>query len=200
MKNQEENSVGQYNPAAWLNKLLNELQESFIFDKGELDTQQMSGPFLARCESAAGTALAVTKLRRERQRIGFVPLSFTEYIEGLARVAKVSVSRISDWLGIVSFSELNSSSSPSVARLAKEIGMTLRELLVHVRIGFAAEFDSSPMALLVARRRRHGDSRSELDHCEDVLLDIESSYAPERKMKLDEIKSNLQSLYGEFNR
>lgn len=199
MNNQEKHSRVQYEPIAWLGELLTQLQQSFIFADSELDQQTISGSFVERCESAADAALSVAKLRRERYRIGFVPLSLGEYIEGLARVAKISLSRVVDWLGIVGFSKFDSPSSAGLVRLAQEIGMTLRELLVHVRIGFAAEFDSSPVALLVARRRRPGDMRSELDNCEDVLLDIEASYAPERKMKLHEITSDLQSLYEEFN-
>jgi hypothetical protein len=185
-ENAETDSNADYRPPDWLATLLLEVTE-----EGELSPLEYvtSGEFVIGCEQAAVVSLSVARLRKERQRAGFVPLALNEYIEGLVKVAGASLGTVLSWLGLSTLDCSDEPSAVALARLAKEIGMGARELLLHLRIGFAVQSHVAPVSLLLARRRGSGTVQSNLDECEQVLAEAESSYSSEAIGELRKLES-----------
>src|SRR4051812_31954834 len=96
--------------------------------------QDVPEGFRQRCRQSAGAALTLARLRRERERIGFVPLSLPDYVEGMARALGESLSEVLAWLGL---RELRGEDAAApLARLGHALGMSWRETLAHLRIAF----------------------------------------------------------------
>lgn len=167
-------SIESHDIPAWLVDVLRISQDSLVFS--QLDEEPVSTEARQKYREAANIAFSLAKLRKEKERVGFVPLSLAAYVQGLVKVANVSLSPILMWLGIDDLSKPSSNSARGFARLAQEIGVELREALVHLRIGFAEKIEAAPMPLLVARQRSTGLRRSHLEDCEAVLGEIESEY------------------------
>lgn len=179
----------------WLTQAFEESRDYMFFNEyepGAVDTQ-----FRDRCREAAAFALSMGQLRAERHRIGFVPLSLSAYIQGLVKMTNVSLEPILKWLGVEELSQLGSASAVRLARLARGIGIELREALIHLRIGFAEDVDGAPMSLLVARQRSTAGGRSTLEECESVLNDVESAYDIESLKELRRAEFEFRSRYKE---
>src|SRR2546423_336645 len=177
MNEPEQNSPAQietHEPPAWLVNLLRVAAESAIL--GTPEEVPATPELLTKYRTAADVALCFARLRKERDCIGFVPLSIVDYIQGLIKVTNVPLAPILTWLGITDLAELGPGSAKAFAKLTQGIGISLREALVHLRIGLAEQIDSAPMPLLVARQRSSGAFRNQLEECEAVLSEIESEY------------------------
>lgn len=187
--------IESYEPPDWLIDLLRISRGSTFFDEQTEDS--ISPELRSRYRAAAHIALNITKLRKERARIGFVPLSMADYIHGLVKVASVSLSQLLSWLGIDDLSRPNAKSAKGFARLAQEIGISLKEVLIHIRISFAEQIDSAPMPLLVARQRSTGTIRSQLEECDAVLSQIEAEYDLESLKELRRTEFEVRAAYKE---
>jgi hypothetical protein len=177
MNEKEQNSSAQietHEPPAWLVNLLRVASESALLETPE--GVPATPAMLSRYRMAADIALYFVRLRKERDSIGFVPLSIGDYIHGLIKVTNVPLAPILTWLGVNDLSKLGPRSAKAFARLTQGIGISLREALVHLRIGLAEQIDSAPMPLLVARQRSSGAFRNQLEECEAALSEIESEY------------------------
>jgi hypothetical protein len=166
-----------------------------VFSQLEVDENDKA--FKRRCREGANLALSLSSLRKERERVGFVPLGLAAYLQGLSKVADVSVGPILSWIGIDDLSRLSSASSVSLARLARAIGIELRQALIHLRIGFAEQIDGAPMALLVARQRSTSLTRNSLEECEAVLGELELDYDLESVNLLRRAEFEFRSAYKE---
>jgi hypothetical protein len=173
----EEAGADGFEPAAWLADLLHE------------------AAFEERCRSAAAAALSVERLREERQRVGFVPLSLGEYISGLVQLADAPLAPVLSWLGVEDLSGTEPGSARAAARLAREIGMSMHETLAHLRVGLAAQFGSAPVPLLVARHRAPGPARPPLEECEAALGRVEAEYDLEGLHKLKQLKTEVGAAF-----
>lgn len=156
---------------------------------------QTDEAFSARCREAAEAALIVSKLRKERLRVGFVPLSLVEYIHGLVKLAGVPLAPVFSWLGVTDLAAARPQSVFAAARLARELGMSAREAVAHLRISFAAHVGSAPVSLLVARYRSTGLRRTPLEECEEALEQIESGYDLDNLHKLRDLESEIGAAY-----
>src|ERR1051325_2658397 len=124
MNNREPDSEIEYQPKPWLSRLLLTAQTPETSNDA-LEDGRVTDLFLTRCEEAAYVGLSVLRLRRERHRVGFVPMSFDQYIDGLVKVADVSISPVLNWLGIKNLS--SPVVSTAAVRLAREIDISRRE-------------------------------------------------------------------------
>jgi hypothetical protein len=177
MNEPEQNSPAQietHEPPAWLVNFLRVAAESALLDAPE----EVPAPpeLLAGYRAAADVALSFARLRKERDSIGFVPLSIVDYVQGLIKVTNAPLTPILTWLGITDLAELGPRSARAFAKLTQGVGISLREALVHLRIGLAEQIDSVPMPLVVARQRSSGAFRNQLEECEAALSEIESEY------------------------
>jgi hypothetical protein len=151
--------------------------------------------FRQSCRHAGGTALILTRLQQEREQVGFVPLAFQDYVEGLAQVVGASLSGVMTWLGLKGWPQLDEAGAEAMARLGHVLGMSLRQILAHVRISFAREWGIAPMPLLLARHRGKGGWREPLEECEKVLEQVETSYDARVLRELRMTQSALQTVY-----
>ena len=193
-KDFEDMSANVYEPPKWLDDALREL-----FDDGHGTVIEFSPPseaFRERCREAANVALSIARLRNERRRIGFVPISLAEYIQGLVKVTGVQSGAVLARFGIDDIKRLTSGSARSLARLAQELDISLREVLIHVRIGFVEKIDSAPVPLLLARHRSAG-SRSQLEECEAILGTAEAEFDGELLNELRRTEFEIRAAYKE---
>ncbi|MDQ3821103.1 MAG: hypothetical protein M3362_25940, partial [Acidobacteriota bacterium] len=129
-------------PPHWLTAALRLAGDAAAFENPPAGIVSTSAAFCLRCRQAARMALGILKLRQERQRIGFVPVPLTDYIQGLMKVADVPTPQV---LAAVSPGNLALQTpewAAGLGRFTKAIGLSLRETLVHLRIGFAAQHQS----------------------------------------------------------
>jgi hypothetical protein len=169
-----------------------------MFSNSQVDATKISVDFREECQKAAEVALSIGKLRRERQHVGFVPLSLADYIKGMAKVTNISLSSVLGWLGIADLTHFGPGYGKAMARLAKELGISLRETLVHLRVGFAGNLDVAPITLLVARRRSGRSQGRQLEECESVLEQIESEYDQNVLTSLRQIESEVRMAYEAY--
>src|SRR5918912_546919 len=188
-------SIESHDTPAWLTDVLRISRDSLLFS--QFEDEPVSAELHEKFREAASIALNLGKLRKERERVGFVPLSLAAYVQGLVKVAKVPLAPILSWLGIDDLSQFSSASARGFARLAQGIGVELREALIHLRIGFAEQIDAAPMPLLVARQRSTGARRSHLEECEAVLGDIESEYELDALRQLRRTEFEFRAAYKE---
>jgi hypothetical protein len=160
-----------------------------------LENSRISPEFRARCEDAGRVALAIAKMRRERSRAQrFVELSLELYIDGIAKLSGADLVTILAWLKVPDLRNLEAETIRGVMRLCKEIGMSLREALAHVRIGFAEAQGFGPFSLVVARR---GPGDRGLEFCEAALSEVETSYPTAILQKIHSLEDAIQSIYRE---
>jgi hypothetical protein len=172
-------------PAQWFTEVM----------RATLPEPSAEEAFRARCDEAAVVAHSIARLRRERQRVGFVPLPLAEYIHGLVKLASVPLGPVFSWLGVTDLTFAEPGSARGAARLAREIGMSLREALTHLRIGLAAQAGAAPVPLLVARHRSAGRRRTPLEECEEVLEQIEVGYDLDGLKRLRNLESAVGAVY-----
>lgn len=183
--------VNDYEPPAWLARSLGLLRDSArLGDNPPPAAGPPSDGFERRCVDAGLVALGLRKMRLERQRIGFVPLPFATYVEGLSKLAGVRLSSVLAWLDIEDLSAVRPS-----ARLARALGISLREALTHLRIGIAEGVDSAPMSLLLARHRSP-ERRSKVERCEELLAAVEAEYDGRRLRELREAEAEFRAAYA----
>lgn len=151
--------------------------------------------FEDRAREAVAIGVALASLRRERDRLGFAPVPFSEYMNELAQSSSMSsqiLSRIHRWFGIRSFE--NVEKADSVARLAHAIGLSLRETLVMVRLQIARHMGFA--ASMVAARRSPGSGRSDLvAECEMLLRQWEAKYPTDRFLEMERLEMAIRASY-----
>jgi hypothetical protein len=158
--------------------------------------EQFESNLMTKFRETAEVPLILASLREERQRIGFAPIAFAEYVQGLAKSVGVSLSPVLEWLGIGNLSKPEQGTAQAFATLAREIGLSLRETLVQIKIGFAAQFEGLFNPIPVSVRHRSGSTRrSQLEDCETVLKELESEYDMETLRALRSIESEISASY-----
>lgn len=188
--------VDAYVPPAWLREALRLASESKTFgDGGRAPTA--GGNFSRRCREAAGVAFSIAELRKERQRIGFVPLSLADYIQGLVKVTRADLSSVLSWFGVADLLRPTEESALALARLTRSLGIGLREALIHIRISLAGRGDAAPVPLLVARHRAGDGAGEQIEDYEAVLSQIEAEYDLVRLRELRRTEARVRSAYDE---
>jgi hypothetical protein len=197
--NSEENEIARSGeseqPPRWLSEALFSVSEFVPFSYPE--GAEEDPVFIERCREAATVAYGVAKLRKEQQRVGFVPLSFADYIQGLIRGSEVPLPKMLAQFGIRDLTDTNEGSVPALAKLAKAIGMGLRETLAHIGIGVASRLNATPSGLLVARYRGAVSRQRPLESCEEVLGMIGSEYALQSLMELRRIEASVRDVFNQ---
>ena len=160
-----------------------------------MDSAKVSPGFRERCENAALLALDIAKMRDEKQRVGFVALSFRAYLEGLGKIAGVSLAPILVWFGIPDLEAVPASAAAALAGLTRELDISAREAFALMRVSVAERLGVAPVPLLAARRRSGGPSVDPLEECERTLKQIESDYPAEVQGEITRMQSAIASRY-----
>lgn len=183
-------------PEEWIDGALAVISDWVAFSKPEaVDAEPPDEAFMQRCRVSVQAALIISKLREERQRIGFVPLPLADYLQGLAKVANTSMAPLLEWLGIANLSGLDASAG-ALIRLARDIGCSLRETLAYARITLAGLSNSVPVAVLVARHRSAALKHNQLEACEYALTQIESEYDDETFRRMRQVEVQVRTVYA----
>ena len=179
---------------AWL---IHKLQLAGDYAAFTSDNQStVSEQFRARARGAAEIAYTLNKLRAECKKIGFVPMSIGDYVQGIAKVANLSLSPTLRWLGISNLRHPDPQSAAGFARLGLEIGLSLSEVLAYVRIAIAGITGSSPISLLMARCRSGPLGQNDLQECISVLEEIEAKYDQSTREELRLIEDEIRAVYN----
>jgi len=152
----------------WLEATLRIRHDLSLFESSGPEPAEVSAAFADRCEAAATAALGIAHLRRERSRMGFIPLRLFEYLEELARSATVEIHPLLAASGIhVDGDELGP--LPAVARFCRRLGLSVREALVHLGFGLAERLGAPPFPVVLARQESPGRTRDALRIYETAL-------------------------------
>lgn len=158
--------------------------------------------FQERLNVTVDAALSLARLRRERERVGFRALPLDEYLRELAKQANVSLAFVLARFGLGKLASVGVESAEALARLAKTLGIELRELLAYLRLGVASRFNFTP-SLLLARQRSSGGwrnparRRSLLEECEAALEWLERNTDRGRWAEMRRLTVAIKSAWGD---
>jgi hypothetical protein len=139
---------------------------------GEIFPEPPAG-FEARVRRYAAAAAALARLKPEHDLVGFQPVSLSNYVEGLARRAGITLEALLEWAGIRDWGEV---AAPGIGRLCRELGMSLRESLTNCRMSIAEAAGFAPLSLQMTLPRGGPGHGGLLAACEESLAAIEVSY------------------------
>ncbi|NOT63836.1 MAG: hypothetical protein HOP19_26775 [Acidobacteria bacterium] len=156
-----------------------------------------SPEFHARSQQAVTAALAQAKMSAEhvRHSENFAPLALNNYLAELARAANVSPAF-----------ELPSHDRPQIGtayafgQLAKSIGMSLKQTLAHLRIGFAQQCGlQGELQALLAHQRSQRFNRNLLEAYATALTQLEKKCDPASWREFKQIEHEVCAAYLENN-
>lgn len=160
-----------------------------------LDSRPSIDKQLSQLHARISAQQTLAKIRKERQRVGFVTISFAAYVRGLAKRAGVSLTPVLEWLGIANLSRPNQGAASAFAQLAQEMGLSLGETLVQIRIGFAEQLGIAQIPGHF-RPRTGGSQPDKLEVCDTALQELESEYNIEGLRELRSIEDEIRAVYG----
>lgn len=136
-----------------------------------------------RMREAGAVAFALARMRSEKQNIGFVPLPFGEYLQGLAKLAGVAMDPVLRWAAIRDFTVFEAKEATGLGRLARTLGFAIEELFLSLRISVAEHAGGAPLPMLAAHRGASGAVT--ISQCDRALHQLESSWPNELKTEAD---------------
>lgn len=185
-------------PATWLSE---PLAAALAFERfTSTPVEPTPEKFLQRSRQAAAKAAAardIAKLKGERAQLSFVPMSLAEMLDGLARLAGVQLAPLIKGRRTEELTKTNVETIVALARLARQIGFSLREALAHVRLGFAIAQGSAPPTLLLARQRATHARQSQLEACESLLAQLETRYDTQTLRQLRHLEDAVRAEFAD---
>lgn len=103
--------------------------------------------FFEACVRSSEVGADLVKLRRASRRFEAAPLGALDYLLGLAAVARVPIDAIRDWAGLPNEPRLDRPFASAWGRLARAIGLDLREAMVRLRLAFANDLGVDPLPM-----------------------------------------------------
>jgi hypothetical protein len=172
-------------------RISNELS---LFESAAHQLPETSAAFLRRCEAAAAVALGLARLAREKSRVGFLPLPLTEYLEELAKSARVELRPL---LAASDTGVKGEDSGPflGLARLCQRLGFSLRETLLHLGLGLAESHGAPPVSMMMARQNTASSGRDPFATYEAALRGVLSEIGATQK--LEALEAELRLAYAE---
>ena len=158
-----------------------------------------SSGFLERCQEAADAAKTMRSLRESAGRIGFEPLAFSQYVERVAFGAGVALGSVLRFLGISPSGDTSQldDAGPGAVRLAVGLGVPLRELLVHLRLGGLVR--AGLPGIRFARLRGEGETRGDfVSAIEEELGELEARVRPSLGEEYGTLEDRVRRIYGTY--
>ena len=190
-KHNEKMEKKEYIPPVWLETVV----QMTYREREQSNPREVA--FQQQCRAAAMEAYHDALLCQEKQRVGFVPLSFKEYVEGLAKLVGCPLPSLCTRAGTVELGPIHLGNVHEVANLARGLGINLREILAMVRIEMANRLDFTPIPLLLARRRTGTGKSDPLAECEAALQQLEPEYDPASFAELERLEMALRKAYSQ---
>ena len=160
-----------------------------------LESAQVTESLRERMRKAGGAAYAMARMRAEKEKVGFVPLPFAEYLDGLATLAGVSLAPVLASLGIANAGRPAVSNAGLIGRLAYTLGFGLEDLILNLRVGIAEEAVGAPLPMLAAHRGASTSSHPR--DCARFLDQIELRWPPDLRSEMDAIREAAASGFRE---
>lgn len=152
-----------------------------------------SPEFQTRCLEAADAAFTLVRFSRQAQILGFIAVSFAEYLSGLAKLTRRPLETLLKHFGISSLDCVDTSSIRGLGSLWRELGFGLREALATLRLSLLPR--DSGIQLLLARQRFAGGGPGLLEQCEALLTEIEDGIGCEYFEQLGFLQGELVAQY-----
>ena len=152
--------------------------------RGVLEESRAPDELLRRCEQAALSALYAIRMKRQREKFGFVPLGFMGFVQGLAKLAGVPLAPL-----LASYDIADWNSGPDLrgrARLVLDLGFAKREAAALLGVEAVEALGWAPFPLMVAARSTGSAAGDPLSDCEQTLAEIVSA-SPELRHQLAQI-------------
>jgi len=156
-------------PADWLDEALLIYREVSLLEGTGLETQGLQPSSTSRFREAGEAAWMLARLRHERQRSGFVPLAIGRYLRDLAKAARIELGPVLAAFGIGDLASQEPAAIRCLARLCRNLEMSVRETFVHLGLGLAEQLGVEPSLMWAARARGPAVHRDSLEESEQAL-------------------------------
>jgi len=147
-----------------------------------------------RMRRAGRAAYSLTRLRKEVSSIGFLPLPFGSYLEQIAKLANVALEPVMDWAGVRDARHPSVETCARLGRLGHELGLSLEQMLLLLRTGFAENSMGGPLPLMAAHR---GGGAVNVNSCDQMLRQVESTWPSGVRQELDALVGAVTAGYRE---
>jgi hypothetical protein len=139
-----------------------------------------SPDFQHRCDRAVLGARQVALLRRQIESAGeWVPRPAPDYLRALAAAARVPLDRVTGWAGLPPDLLPGAAFAAGWGRLARTLGLGLRQASLSYRLAFARAAGLEPPMLLVSARHDAPGRPALLEDWEVALAQSFSACGPE---------------------
>ena len=155
---------------------------------------KVSPEFEKRCENAARLAYSISRLRRERERRGFFPISVESYIGRLASYAEVTLESVLAWVEVPAL-HLEVETIPGIGRLLRVIGFSLNEAAALLRVSFGEQRGQRFLPARIAYRGGEIEA-TELERAQIALDEMEGGYSSTEREHLNSILNVLRDEYA----
>jgi len=177
----------------WLQQALRISDELSLFSGGS-QPPAVPAVFRERCETAAAAALGIARLGREKSRVGFVPLPLSEYLQELAKSARVELDPLLAASGI-RLEDDALGPTQALAYFCRRLGLSLREALLHLGLGLSERLGAPPVPVVMARQDGASGGRDALAAYEVALRGTLSEIGAAGELQT--LEAELRSVYGE---
>jgi hypothetical protein len=155
-----------------------------------IDAAKTSPDFEAKLAETGRVSHSLALLRKERGKMsGFAgPVSLRGLVQFLATRASIDPEFVFRYLSL-NLEAVDELSPVALVRLCRAIGLSLREALIHVRIGFVGD------GAVFAETLQRGNPESMLSRCESELSRIEAGYDDKTLLRIRALEREIDSGY-----
>jgi hypothetical protein len=145
---------------------------------------------------AARRGYALSQLRKERVRYGYVALPVWEYLAGLARQAKISLDTALAAFELEAQPVVGHSTAGRIAEVLRQIGCPATEALQMIRLSFGEVHGFSVASELTFAHRAGGKTQDpDTVICEQVLSMAEAQYPVALRAELEAVRTAVLGQY-----
>lgn len=150
--------------------------------------------FDSRCQEAASQALALARMRKERRKAGFLPVSLTTALAEWARAARVDLDSLLAAWGVASLDHSVPREVRPLAGLCRRLGLSWREAWLHLGIG-VVERHGGFMPLVLTRPQGPGRRHDLLTAGEEAVRAALGEIGPAAVAEWATLSTELSAAY-----
>ena len=155
-----------------------------------MEAARAAVPAEDRYRDAGTLAWKITRLRQERERLGFENESLETYIARLAARLAIDPHPVLEWFGIVRVTL--DGPLKAICSFGRELGIAKEDLIAYLTRGLA---DERNIPVPVAARGDFPNGQTFAEHCFSVLES--RAWNPEDRAKLKRMRREIDHEYGE---
>jgi hypothetical protein len=145
------------------------------------DTESKRNPslkFTQHIEKSVHAISGVALLAKQRRRVGFVPIGFSDYVQSLAKAVQVDLQIVLAQFGLENLDEDLSKNMPKIAKLSKSIGLNEYQTFIQICIMVLKKIDLQldiPLQPMRARGVTEINEDESIKHEIDKIIDTLNS-------------------------